>query len=112
MRTLTRRLYGGCQYHLYLSLSLSLTRANFIHPFDYINIIHIDANSIVRAHSIPMQNAFRNIVSDPGFKEHLKKTLDRLDKSESLARTSEFGQRAAPERSRGEVAVVEYCAKI
>jgi hypothetical protein len=90
MRTLTRRLYGGLQYHLYLSLSLSLTRANFIHPFDYINIIHIDANSLVRAHSVPMQKAFLNIVSDPGFEEHLEKRLDRLDKLESLARTREF----------------------
>ncbi|KAH7390757.1 hypothetical protein DE146DRAFT_679868 [Phaeosphaeria sp. MPI-PUGE-AT-0046c] len=89
-----------------------ITRADFIHPFDHINIIHIDANGMVRADSVPMQNAFRDIVSDPGFEDHLKKTLDRLDELESLARTREVSQRAAPGRSGGEVPVVEYCAKI
>lgn len=89
-----------------------ITRADFIHPFDHINIIHIDANGMVRADSVPMQNAFRDIVSDPGFEEHLKKTLDRLDELESLARTREVSQREAPGRSGGEVPVVEYCARI
>ena len=59
-----------------------------------------------------MQNAFRDIVSDPGFELHLKKTLDRLDELESLARTREVSKREPPGRSGGEVPVVEYCAKI
>jgi hypothetical protein len=83
-----------------------------VQPFDHINIVHIDAHGMVRADSVPMQNAFRDICSQPGFEEHLKKTLDRLDELESLSRTREVAIRDAPARSGGEVPVVEFCAKL
>jgi hypothetical protein len=89
-----------------------ITRADFVQPFDHINIIHIDAFGMVRADSVPMQNAFRDICSQPGFEEHLKKTLDRLDELESLSRTREVSHREAPGRSGGEVPVVDFCAKL
>jgi hypothetical protein len=83
-----------------------------VQPFDHINIVHIDANGMVRADSVPMQNAFRDICSQPGFEEHLKKTLDRLDELESLARTREVAMRELPGRSGGLVPEVTYCAKL
>ncbi len=45
---------------------------------------------MVRADSIPMQNAFRQICSEPGFEEHLQATLDRISAIESLGRTREL----------------------
>ena len=36
-----------------------------------------------------MQNAFRQICSEPGFEEHLQATLDRISAIESLGRTRE-----------------------
>ncbi|KAF2677545.1 hypothetical protein K458DRAFT_481293 [Lentithecium fluviatile CBS 122367] len=89
-----------------------ITRADFVHRFDHINVIHIDANGMVRADSVPMQNAFREICGEEGFEEHLKKTLDRLDELESLSRTREAAVRELPGRSGREVPRVEYCAKI
>lgn len=89
-----------------------ITRADFVRPFDHINIVHIDAYGMVRADSVPMQNAFREICSQPGFEEHLKSTLNRLDELESLARTREVALREPPDRSGGIVPVQTYCAKI
>ena len=89
-----------------------ITRADFVRPFDHINVIHIDAWGMVRADSVPMQNAFREICNEEGFEEHLKATLNRLDELESLARTREVSWRAAPDRSGGVVPVQTYCAKI
>lgn len=89
-----------------------ITRADFVEPFDHINVIHIDANGMVRADSVPMQNAFREICSEAGFEEHLKATLNRLDELESLARTREVAVREIPGRSGGIVPPIEYCAKI
>lgn len=89
-----------------------ITRADFVQLFDHINVIHIDANGMVRADSVPMQNAFREIVSEKGFEEHLKATLNRLDELESLARTREVAWRAIPDRSGGIVPVQTYCAKL
>jgi hypothetical protein len=89
-----------------------ITRADFVQPFDHINIIHIDANGMVRADSVAMQNAFRDICSEEGFEEHLKATLNRLDELESLSRTREVAVREVPGRSGGEVPVVNYCARI
>lgn len=89
-----------------------ITRADFVHPFDHINVFHIDANGMVRADSVPMQNTFREIVNEPGFEEHLKATLNRLDELESLARTREIAYRDAPDRSGGVVPVQTYCAKL
>jgi hypothetical protein len=89
-----------------------ITRADFVHPFDHINVIHIDAHGMVRADSVPMQNAFREVVQQPGFEEHLKATLNRLDELESLARTREVAIRDPPDRSGGIVPVQSYCAKL
>lgn len=36
-----------------------------------------------------MQNAFREICTQPGFEEHLEETLERLEDCESLGRTRE-----------------------
>ncbi|EAT76808.1 hypothetical protein SNOG_15713 [Parastagonospora nodorum SN15] len=89
-----------------------ITRADFIHPFDHIDITHSDANSMVHADSVPMQNAFRDIVSDEGFEEPLRRTPDRLDELEGLARTREVSQCEVLGRIRGDVPIVEYCVKI
>ena len=67
-----------------------MTRADFIQQYDQRNLFTIDSEAMVRADSVPMQNAFREICSQPGFEEHLEKTLLRLDELESLARTREL----------------------
>ena len=67
-----------------------MTRADLIKGLDEMNIIAIDADAIVRADSVPMQNAFRTVCEDPEFEEHLKATLDRLDELEGLGRTTEL----------------------
>lgn len=59
-----------------------------------------------------MQNAFREICSQEGFEEHLKKTLDRLDELESLSRTREVAVREVPGRSGGIVPVMKFCARL
>ncbi len=66
-----------------------MTRADFIKSYDRINLFTIDAQAMVRADSIPMQNAFRQICSEPGFEEHLQATIDRIAAIESLGRTRE-----------------------
>lgn len=66
-----------------------MTRADFIQDYDHINIFTIDAQAMVRADSVPMQNAFRQICSEPCFEEHLQATLDRISAIESLGRTRE-----------------------
>ena len=66
-----------------------MTRADFIQSYDHINVFTIDAQAMVRADSVPMQNAFRQICSEPGFDEHLQATLDRISAIESLGRTRE-----------------------
>lgn len=67
-----------------------MTRADFIQSYDHINVFTIDSNAMVRADSIPMQNAFREICSQDGFEEHLEATLDRISAIESLGRTREL----------------------
>ncbi|KAL8854832.1 MAG: hypothetical protein Q9221_000338 [Calogaya cf. arnoldii] len=66
-----------------------MTRADFIKDYDHINIFTIDAQAMVRADSVPMLNAFRQICSEEGFDEHLQATLDRISAIESLGRTRE-----------------------
>ncbi|KAL6713400.1 hypothetical protein ACLMJK_008865 [Lecanora helva] len=66
-----------------------MTRADFIKDYDHINIFTIDAQAMVRADSVPMLNAFRQICNEPGFEEHLEATLDRIGAIESLGRTRE-----------------------
>lgn len=67
-----------------------MTRADFIQSYDHINIFTIDAEAMVRADSVPMQNAFRQICAEEGFDEHLQATLDRISAIESLGRTREI----------------------
>ncbi|MCJ1466133.1 hypothetical protein MMC07_004752 [Pseudocyphellaria aurata] len=67
-----------------------MTRADFIKDYDHINVFTIDAQSMVRADSVPMQNAFREICSEEGFEKHLQATLDRISAIESLGRTREL----------------------
>lgn len=67
-----------------------MTRADFIKDYDHINVFTIDAQAMVRADSVPMQNAFREICGQPGFEEHLNATLDRISAIESLGRTREI----------------------
>jgi len=67
-----------------------MTRADFIKSYDAINVFTIDSNANVRADSVPMMNAFREICSVDGFEEHLNATLDRISAIESLGRTREL----------------------
>ncbi|KAK4984740.1 hypothetical protein LTR50_006419 [Elasticomyces elasticus] len=67
-----------------------MTRADFIQSYDAINVFTIDSNANVRADSVPMMNAFREVCSEEGFDEHLEATLDRISAIESLGRTREL----------------------
>lgn len=67
-----------------------MTRADFLQQMDHINIVAIDSNAMVRADSVPMQNAFREVCKQPGFKEHLEATINRISAIESLGRTREL----------------------
>lgn len=67
-----------------------MTRAEFIEEFDHINIFTIDCKSMVRADSVPMMNAFREVVAEEGFDEYLEGTLTRINDIESLGRTREL----------------------
>ena len=67
-----------------------MTRADFIKSYDRINLFTIDAQAMVRADSAAMQNAFREICTQPGFERHLQATLDRIAAIESLGRTREI----------------------
>ncbi len=67
-----------------------MTRADFIKDYDHINLFTIDAQAMVRADSVPMLNAFRQICNEPGFEEHLHATLERIAAIESLGRTREI----------------------
>ena len=67
-----------------------MTRADFIQKYDRINVFTIDSHAMVRADSVPMQNAFREICARPGFDDHLEATLDRISAIESLGRTREL----------------------
>ena len=67
-----------------------MTRADFIQSYDHENIFTIDSNAMVRADSVPMQHAFREICSEKGFDEYLEATLDRISAIESLNRTREL----------------------
>ncbi|KAL9124341.1 MAG: hypothetical protein Q9217_006317 [Psora testacea] len=66
-----------------------MTRADFIKDYDHVNVFTIDAQAMVRADSVPMQNAFRETCGEAGFEEHLNATLHRISAIESLGRTRE-----------------------
>ena len=67
-----------------------MTRADFIKSYDHINLFTITSTANVRADSVPMQRAFRSICKEPGFEEHLERTLQRNSDIESLGRTREL----------------------
>lgn len=67
-----------------------MTRADFIQSYDRDNLFMIDSRAMVRADSVPMQHAFREICAEPGFDQHLEGTLDRIGDIESLGRTREL----------------------
>lgn len=67
-----------------------MTRADFIQKYDHDNLFTIDIFANVRADSVPMMNAFREIVAEEGFDEYLEATLERIGDIESLGRTREL----------------------
>ncbi|KAF4539773.1 ATPAse domain prokaryote protein [Lasiodiplodia theobromae] len=67
-----------------------MTRADFIQSYDHINVFTIDSRAMVRADSVPMQRAFREICELPGFDKFLEDTLERIGDIESLGRTREL----------------------
>ena len=67
-----------------------MTRADFIRELDRLNLFTITSESMVRASSVPMQRAFREICSEEGFAQFLQDTIDRISDIESLGRTREL----------------------
>lgn len=66
------------------------TRADFVRELDRMNLFTITSSAQMRASSVPMHRAFREICTTPGFREHLEKTNDRIAAIESLGRTREL----------------------
>ncbi|KAK3937150.1 hypothetical protein QBC46DRAFT_393381 [Diplogelasinospora grovesii] len=67
-----------------------MTRADFVRQLDRLNLFSITSNAQVRASSVPMHLAFKQMVAEPGFREHLQATIDRIAAIESLGRTREL----------------------
>jgi hypothetical protein len=67
-----------------------MTRADFIRQHHNLSIFAIDSHAMVRADSVPMQRAFNEVCSEPGFAKFLEATLDRIGDIESLGRTKEL----------------------
>jgi hypothetical protein len=67
-----------------------MTRSDFIRKHHDLSIFSIDSRAMVRADSVPMQRAFNEICSEPGFEEFLDATLERIGAIESLGRTKEL----------------------
>ncbi|KOS17724.1 hypothetical protein ESCO_002754 [Escovopsis weberi] len=67
-----------------------MTRCDFIRDLDSMNLFSITSQAEVRASSVPMHRAFKEICSAPGFREHLEKTIQRIADIESLGRTREL----------------------
>ncbi|KIW35087.1 uncharacterized protein PV07_01807 [Cladophialophora immunda] len=77
------------QIPLYIARQI-MTRADFIQSYDHENIFTIDSSAMVRADSVPMMNAFKEICAEPGFNDYLEATLDRISAIESINRTKEL----------------------
>ena len=84
-----------------------MTRADFIQSYDAINVFTIDSNAMVRADSVPMMNAFREVCSEEGFDEFLEATLTRIGDIESLGRTRELTVKDLWEGGKYEVRTVD-----
>ena len=67
-----------------------MTRSDFIRQHHDLSIFAIDSHAMVRADSVPMQRAFNELCSEPGFEAFLEATLDRIGAIESLGRTKEL----------------------
>ena len=85
---------GDYEEHLIPSLPQHLcrrvmTRADLLERLDQCNVIAIDTESSVRASSVPMMRAFREICAEEGFDEMLENVLERIAEVESLGRTRE-----------------------
>lgn len=80
-----------------------MTRADFIQSYDAINVFTIDSNAMVRADSVPMMNAFREVCGEEGFEEFLEATLTRIGDIESLGRTRELTIKDLWDRGRYDV---------
>ncbi|KXT11568.1 hypothetical protein AC579_10338 [Pseudocercospora musae] len=106
------RTYDPEQGHILPELPLHearqiMTRADFIQSYDAINIFAIDSNAQVRADSVPMMNAFREICAQKGFDEFLEATLDRIADIESLGRTRELTIKDLWERGQYQIKMVD-----
>lgn len=77
------------QIPLYIAREI-MTRADFIQTYDHDNIFTIDSRAMVRADSVPMMNAFKEICAEERFDTFLNDTLDRISAIESLNRTKEL----------------------
>ncbi|KAK3689659.1 hypothetical protein B0T22DRAFT_461992 [Podospora appendiculata] len=67
-----------------------MTRSDFVRALDRLNLFSITSDSKVRASSVPMYIAFKQMVAEPGFRQHLQATVDRIAAIESLGRTREL----------------------
>ncbi|KAJ3506759.1 hypothetical protein NM208_g16038 [Fusarium decemcellulare] len=67
-----------------------MTRCDFIRDLDSLNLFSITSQADVRASSVPMQRAFKEICDDPDFEKHLEGTIQRIADIESLGRTREL----------------------
>jgi hypothetical protein len=67
-----------------------MTRCDFIRDLDRLNLFSITSEADVRASSVPMHRAFREICSEPDFEKHLEGTIQRIADIESLGRTREL----------------------
>ena len=61
-----------------------MTRADLMERLDQCDVIAIDTRSNVRASSVPMMRAFREICEDDSFDGMLQNVLDRISEVESL----------------------------
>ncbi|KAI8631776.1 hypothetical protein F5Y19DRAFT_421999 [Xylariaceae sp. FL1651] len=67
-----------------------MTRSDFMRELDRLNLFTITSTAKVRASSVPMHRAFREICAEPGFRKFLEETLQRIADIESLGRTREL----------------------
>ncbi|KAI0868567.1 hypothetical protein GGS24DRAFT_481908 [Hypoxylon argillaceum] len=67
-----------------------MTRADFIRELDRLNLFTITSTAQVRASSVPMHRAFKEICAEEGFRQFLEDTLQRIADIESLGRTREL----------------------
>lgn len=68
----------------------TMTRADFIRNLDRLNLFTITSTAQVRASSVPMHRAFKEICAEDGFRQFLQDTLQRIADIESLGRTREL----------------------